>query len=229
MILFHRLPLLWLMLIGISLALTGLSSCQSAARKVMYSAYEKIGTEKRDLLKSRVEKARDAQADSSEEFKDALTHLTELYGFEGGNLEKAYKEVKGDYEDAEDSAREVHESIEKMDQVARDLFEEWENEIGQMETPSYQSESRRQLRETRDRYQGMHAALVRAEKTMKPALAKLKDQVLYLKHNLNARAINSLKGKGAAIQTDIDRVIQEVRASISKADQFIASMKEEKG
>lgn len=202
----------------------GFSGCQSAARKVMYSAYEKLGTEKRDLLKKRVKNARDAQEDSSQEFKDALTQLKELYGYQGGDLEKAYDEVKGDYEDAAKSAEDVHASIEKMDQVANDLFEEWEKEIQEMQTAEYRSDSRKQLGETRAQYEGMHSALLRSEKAMQPALAKLKDQVLYLKHNLNARAIGSLKGKGAALQADIDRVLKEVSASIQKADGFIQGM-----
>lgn len=213
-------------LVGLLIALNA-SSCQSTVRKAVYSAYEKIGTEKRDLLKSRVKKARDAQADSSEEFRDALTHLKELYGFEGGNLEKAYREVSGDYDSVKKSAEDVHLSIERMDQVAKDLFEEWEKEIKEISTPAYQTESRKQLRETRDRYAGMHSALVRSEKAMEQALTRLKDQVLFLKHNLNARAIDSLKGKGVTLQADIDRVLREVTASIEKADRFIQSMSDE--
>jgi methyl-accepting chemotaxis protein len=194
----------------------------------MYSAYEKIGTEKRDLLKSRVKKARDAQAESSEEFKDALTQLKELYGYSGGNLEKAYDEVKGDYEDVSQSAEEVRKSIEKMDQVAEDLFDEWKKEAKEIKTAEYRAESRRQLEETRTQYEAMHTALRRSEKAMEPALAKLKDQVLYLKHNLNARAIGSLKGKGESLQADIDRVLKEVSTSIEKADGFIREMESTK-
>lgn len=208
----------------VAMILPGAFACQSTVRKAMYSAYETIGTEKRDLLKSRVKKARDAQEESSEEFKDALTHLKELYGFDGGNLEKAYNEVSDDYDSVKKSADDVRTSIERMDQVAKDLFDEWEKEIKQMTTPSYQTESRRQLRETRDRYSAMHSALARAEKTMQPALARLRDQVLFLKHNLNARAVDSLKKKGEGLQTDIDRVIREVNASIEKADRFIQEM-----
>jgi hypothetical protein len=205
-------------------SLPGLISCQSTARKVMYSAYEKLGTEKRDLLKKRVKNARDAQEESSGEFKDALTRLKELYGYNGGNPEKAYDEIKGDYEDAQKSAEAVHSSIERMDQVARDLFVEWEGEIREMQTPEYRTDSRKQLGETHTQYEAMHTALLRSEKTMQPVLARLKDQVLYLKHNLNARAIGSLKGKGAALQADIDRVLKEVSASIQKADGFIQGM-----
>jgi ElaB/YqjD/DUF883 family membrane-anchored ribosome-binding protein len=136
--------------------------------------------------------------------------------------------VKDDYEDASKSAEEVRSSIERMDQVAEDLFDEWKKEAGEIQTPEYRTESRRQLAETRTQYEAMYAALVRAEKAMGPPLAKLKDQVLYLKHNLNARAIGSLKGKGESLQADIDRVLREVATSIAKADGFIREMESTK-
>jgi ElaB/YqjD/DUF883 family membrane-anchored ribosome-binding protein len=115
-----------------------------------------------------------------------------------------------------------------MDQVAEDLFEEWRKEAQEIQTAEYRTESRRQLQETRTQYDAMHAALLRSEKAMAPALAKLKDQVLFLKHNLNARAIGSLKGKSESLQADIDRVVKEVSASIAKADGFIREMESTK-
>jgi len=55
----------------------------------------------------------------------------------------------------------------------------------------------------------------------------LRDQVLFLKHNLNAKAIASLQEEFGSIKADIAVLISDMEASISEADEFIASMSEE--
>ena len=59
---------------------------------------------------------------------------------------------------------------------------------------------------------------------MEPVLKQFNDYVLYLKHNLNAQAIASLKGEATSIQTEISRLITQMNASIAKADEFVKSM-----
>ena len=56
---------------------------------------------------------------------------------------------------------------------------------------------------------------------MGPVMAALKDQVLYLKHNLNAKAILSLQQEFGTIKSDIAALIQEMEKSIKEADAFI--------
>lgn len=189
-----------------------------------YSAMETFGVYKRDLLKKRVVAARDDQKAASEQFKDALTRLKEMYAFDGGNLEKTYKGLNNDYETSASKAEAVRKRIRDVETVARDLFAEWEKEITQISTPSLQAGSRKQLAETRARYESMHAAFISAESSMQPVLTKFHDQVLYLKHNLNAQAIASLKGESASIQAEISQLIKQMNASISQADEFIKAM-----
>src|SRR5690606_27666182 len=153
------------------LVLVMLTGCRSA----YYSAWEKFGYHKRDLLKSRVIDARDEQQEASEQFKDALTKLKEVYSFEGGNLEKAYRQLQSEFEDAEAKAAAVTQRIRSMETVAADLFKEWEEEIEQISTPSMASASREKLRETRARYEEMRTALVRAEQSMAPILSQFRD------------------------------------------------------
>ena len=67
----------------------------------------------------------------------------------------------------------------------------------------------------------------RAESKMPPVLAKFKDQVLFLKHNLNAQAIASLKSELGTVESNINLLIKEMEASIKQADAFISSMTKE--
>lgn len=197
---------------------------KKAARKVEYSAYELVGIQKRDLLKTRVDDARDEQKEAGEDFKDALQQLKAIYGFKGGKLEKQYDSLKSSYERAAHQADDVHKAVRKVETVAKDLFNEWENEIGEIETASLKERSRKTLAQTKARYEELHATLKAAEERMDPVLRKFRDQVLYLKHNLNAKAIASLKGESLSIQGDIESLIADMNKSIASAESFIRTM-----
>ena len=190
----------------------------------MYSAYEKVGVYKRDLLKKRVVAARDEQKDAQQEFKDALTRLKEMTQFDGGALEKSYRRLQSDYDDAASRVSAVHTRIKDVETVGGDLFSEWEKENQQIETDSLRQMSRQQLNDTRLRYDDMLRALKRSEASMGPVLHKLHDYVLALKHTLNAQAIAALGGESAKIQSDIARLIEDMNTSIAHADEFIRQM-----
>ena len=131
----------------------------------MYSAYETVGVYKRDLLKKRVVAARDEEKGAQQEFKDALTRLKELTGFEGGELEKRYRQLQSNYDDAASRVAAVHKRVRDVETVAGDLFAEWEKENKQIETDSLRQVSRQQLNDTRHRYDEMlsRAEEIRAE------------------------------------------------------------------
>jgi hypothetical protein len=59
---------------------------------------------------------------------------------------------------------------------------------------------------------------------MAPVLTQFKDYVLYLKHNLNAQAIASLKGEATNIQAEISKLIAQMNQSIAKADEFVKTL-----
>jgi predicted phage gp36 major capsid-like protein len=98
-------------LLGVLVACLGVAGCRST----YYAAWAKLGVEKRDLLKKRVVAARDEQKEAGEQFKDALTRLKEITGFDGGRLEKAYHELKSDYEGCTAQADAVRKRIKEME------------------------------------------------------------------------------------------------------------------
>lgn len=212
-------PLYILILLLATLLIAG-SGCSS----VYYKTMEQFGVHKRDLLKKAVIAARDDQKEAGEVFKDALTRLKELYKFDGGKLESTYSQLKSDYDNSAAQAQTVRKRVKDVETIAADLFSEWDKEIGQISTPSLQSASRRQLGETKSRFNTMFSALQKAEQSMDPVLTQFKDHVIYLKHNLNAQAIASLKGEAASIQTDITRLIAEMNKSITQADEFVKTL-----
>lgn len=197
----------------------------AGCRSAYYATYEQFGVYKRDLLKKRVVEARDDQKEAQVQFKDALTRLKEITGFDGVKLERAYDSLKNEYDDCVSQAETVRKRIRSVETVATDLFAEWEKEIGEIGTPSLREASQEQLATTRQRFDELHRALVSAEQSMTPVLSQFHDYVLYLKHNLNAQAIASLKGETTNIQNDIARLIEQMNHSIARADEFVKTLK----
>lgn len=198
------------------------SGCQS----IYYASMEKVGIHKRDILVDRVEDARDAQKDAQEEFKSALEQLSALTNFDGGELETAYSNAKSAYDSSHDAASEVTSRINKIEDVAEALFDEWEEETKQYTSRKLRDSSTRKLSETRREYKKLIRSMRRAESRMNPVLATLKDNMLYLKHNLNASAIGSLKVEFKTLKKDINLLITEMDKAISESDDFIRRLEE---
>jgi hypothetical protein len=206
------------------LAAVLVGGCQST----YYGAMEKFGYEKRDILVDNVQDARKAQEAAKKQFESALEQFIAVTNFEGGDLEKQYRKLKDEYDDSESRAKDVHKRIADVEQVASDLFKEWEKELGLYKSAEMRRTSQRQLQDTKSRYQQLIGSMKRAERKLDPVLGAFRDRVLFLKHNLNARAIASLRTQRAAVEADIGALIADMNKSIAEADKFIKSMSEEK-
>lgn len=186
---------------------------------------ETFGVHKRDILVDRVQDGREAQEDARKQFQTTFEAFKSLTGFNGGSLESTYNKLKSGHERASDRAATVASKIKSMDRVAQDLFSEWKTEIGTYQGADLRAKSTDLLRETQERYGRLIAAMRAAEARMPPVLAKFNDHVLFLKHNLNAKAIASLQDTVVQIGGDVDHLIGEMQRSIDEADQFITAMK----
>jgi hypothetical protein len=192
--------------------------------KIYYGALERVGIEKRDLMVDRVEAARDAQEDAKEQFQSALEAFAATVDFDGGELEATYERLNREYERSESRAEEVRERIEAVEDVAEALFAEWEDELDEYSDAGLRRASRRQLGITRDRYGELMRLMRRAESRLEPALAPMRDQVLFLKHNLNARAIAAIQGEVDTIEADVTALVRDIEAAVEEANTFIAEM-----
>jgi hypothetical protein len=192
--------------------------------KTYYGAMHKLGKEKRDILVKRIEDGRKDEEKAKEQFKTTLEAFQEVTNFQGGDLEKVYKKLNGEYEAADSRAKDVSKQIDSIDKVASDLFTEWQGEIDQMGDASLKAKSRTMLRDTQQRHAQLMTKMRASEKRMEPVLTAFHDKVLFLKHNLNARAVKSLKNTHVEIDKNITLLVKDIDASIQEADAFIASL-----
>lgn len=211
-----------LKLTGLVAVALWLSACSSA----YYGAMEQFGVHKRDILVDRIEDAQEAQVDGQEQFKDALEQFRSVVNFDGGELQQVYDRLDAEFIATEASAKNIRDRIRAVENVAEDLFDEWEDELDEYTNQTLRRDSEQQLRATRERYGRLIQAMNRAEATLDPVLDNLRDNVLYLKHNLNARAIASLRGELDTINSDVDRLIRAMETAIAESDRFINEMRQ---
>lgn len=198
-----------------------LASCASTEIALREKVF---GSAKREQLVDRVEDAREAQEEAKVQFASALEEFLAMTGGGGTKLEAKYKELKSQSEEAASRADAVRSRIKKVEAVGSSLFSEWESELSQYKTPALRQSSESMMRSTREQYDRLIGVMKTAEGKMQPVLDVFDEQVLFLKHNLNAQAIASLQGTASQVETDVANLIRDLEASITEANTFIDQM-----
>ena len=203
--------------------LLGLCGCST----IYYGTMEKLGVHKRDIMQDRVKAARDAQGEAKQQFLTAMEQFKSVVNFKGGNLEDEYNKLNATLKRSEGRAADVRNRIKSVEDVSDALFREWRDEIKQYSSDSLRRSSQRKFDLAQDKYRDLIGAMKKAEAKLDPALAPLRDQVLFMKHNLNAKAIAGLSEEVVNVQTNVDSLVRDIDAAVAQADKFIASLKEE--
>jgi len=202
----------------------GLTLAFSSCSTVYYETMEKFGVHKRDILVERVEEARDSQEAAKVQFTSALEQFSSLLNFNGGDLQATYENLNTEFEKSEDRAATVRDRIRSVESVSADLFAEWEDELELYSNQNLRRSSETTLRETRALYQQLVLSMHTAENKMIPVIDAFRDQVLFLKHNLNSRAIASLRTELVTIESDISALIVDMEKSITESNRFLSEL-----
>jgi len=201
----------------------GLSGCST----MYYETMEKVGVHKRDIMIDRVKEARDTQDDAKKQFLTAMEQFKTVVNFKGGNLEKEYNKMNGTLQESEAKASAVRNRISAVEDVSDALFREWRGEIKQYSSDALRKSSQRKYDITQQKYKELIGSMKKAESRLEPVLVPLRDQVLFLKHNLNAQAIGGLQDELGSVQTNVDSLVRDMNLAIAEADEFIAALQVE--
>jgi len=209
-----------LILFLIALAPGGCSS-------MYYGAMEKVGIHKREIMVDRVKAARDSQDEAKQQFLTAMEQFKSVVKFQGEDLEREYNRLNGTLQESEIRAADVRHRISAVEDVSQALFKEWRAEIKQYTSDTLRNSSQRKYDLTQEKYTTLISSMKKAEARLEPALAPLRDQVLFMKHNLNARAIAGLSSELTSVQSNVDNLVRDMESAIAQADAFIASLQAE--
>lgn len=197
-------------------------------QRFYFKARESVGHHKRDILAARVESTRDGLEEAKEQFQNALEKFSALAEFDGGSLEDTYRQLKIEFDYSKAKALAVSDRIDAVQEVAEALFAEWEEELEQYSNRSLRSASRLKLRQTQQMYVQLITAMRRAEGKIGPVLGVFQDQVLFLKHNLNAQAIAHLENELGTLSLNVSNLIAAMERSIDRANSFVQNLSGQK-
>lgn len=210
-------------LIVFATIMLGLSSCSG----LYYDTMEKLGVHKREIMVDRVKEARDTQNEAKNQFLTAMDQFKSVVKFKGGDLESEYNKLNATLKKSESEATAVRNRIRAVEDVSDALFSEWREELKQYASDTLRQASQRKYNLSRAKYKELIASMKRAESKLEPVLVPLRDQVLFMKHNLNARAIAGLSSELVNVQANVDSLIRNLDIAIAQADKFIATLQEE--
>jgi hypothetical protein len=197
-------------------------------RMAYYSARESIGEHKREIVVYQVEQACVSLQETRDEFEDALERFKNLVCVNESGIEHKYNLLNRQYQFCRSKSDAVSNRIRAIEEVSEALFMEWECELNEYTNRALRNNSKLQLKAARQNYARLIKAMQRAESKIQPVLAAFKDQVLYLKHNLNARAIAALQHEFIEISIDISQLIQAMEQTIAEANLFVSVLIDQK-
>lgn len=197
-------------------------------RNYYYSARESIGEHKREIVVYQVEKACTSLQETRSEFEDALEKFKSLVNVNETSLEQKYNLLNRQYQFCRSKSDAVSDRIRAIEEVSHALFAEWEGELNEYSDRTLRNNSKQQLKAARQNYVRLIKTMRMAEAKIQPVLSAFKDQVLYLKHNLNARAIAALHHEFIEIGIDISQLIQAMELTILEASQFVSLISTQK-
>ena len=198
-------------------------------RKAYYQSRESLlGHHKRDIVVMQVDQACHSLKDSRDQFVEALDKFKTLVHLPDSSLEQRYQQLKRRYDVCRSKADSVSQKIQAVEEVSEALFAEWEAELDLYSNRALRARSQQQLKKSRQQYARLLKALQTAENRMVPVLAAFQDQVLFLKHNLNAHAIAALRHEFVEIGVDISKLIEVMEKTIAEASLFVAVLADQK-
>jgi uncharacterized protein YoxC len=197
-------------------------------KSAYYNARESIGESKRSIVVYQVEQACLSLQETRDEFQDALERFKSLVSVQESSLEHRYHQLNRQYQFCRAKSDSVSDRIRAIEEVSHALFTEWEKELDEYSNRALRNSSKQQLKIARQNYSRLIKALHAAEAKIQPVLAAFKDQVLFLKHNLNAHAIAALQHEFIVIAVDISQLIRAMELTIAEASQFVSVLVEPK-
>jgi len=197
-------------------------------RSAYFSARESIGDHKRTLVVHQVEQACTTLQETRDKFQDALERLKTIAAISDTPLDHRYHLLNRQYQFCRTKSENVSNKIQAIESVSEALFTEWERELNEYSNKTLKTNSKQQLKLARQSYSRLIKTMRNAESKIQPVLAAFKDQVLFLKHNLNAQAIAALQHEFITIGIDISQLIHAMELTIAEANAYVNAITHQK-
>lgn len=212
----------------IPIALVLILSSTGCNNSLGYDIQEAMGTPKRQVLLSRVQDTRDSMKETKKVFASAMLQFGSVYKESGSKLENKYVILKKEYDACNSKASSLRSQIANVKSIGQVLFQEWQKELDQFTNEQMRKLSEVKMQQTREKYVAMTDSMDRVSARMSPVMSSMSDQLLNIKHSLNALIVVSLEEELIQLRGQMDNLMAEIDASIENCNSFIGSMAEPK-
>jgi hypothetical protein len=168
---------------------------------------------------------------ASEEMKDVRKHLNEAFEAYHKTLREGTDERRSSYKDlvkalerCEEETKELRKRHREMDEQAEEYFKKWKNSVKDIKNADLERRSEERLEATRRRYREVSMRWKTMGEDYEPVLAELRDQVVYLGHDLNEDAVLSLKEDAAELEELARALFRSMEGFGSTADEYIGGL-----
>ncbi len=202
----------------IAIGVLGMLGCRTGA---YYSAMDKVGYERREILADRLQDARASQLEAKEQLGRALSSLRRIDTVPVSGLEDLHADLKHQAGDTKDALNDLRSNIASVDSVARSMFSQWGDDLARINDDTVRRQSAAKMRETQQDYNQLSASLRDTEHRLANVVPALQDQVIVLETSLRA---GIRPGKTATLQEVRDQVsslIEDLQGSIDRTQHFI--------
>lgn len=159
------------------------------------------------------------------EIEKTLTSYNALFAGDVQDVRKAYKDVEKGLESTEKQRDEVKKRVDSMKVEADAYFASWNESLQQIGSDNLRKRSEDRMNETKSHFNGVLAAVADARGAYEPFAANLKDQWVYLGHDLNADGIASLKPDADELNSKARNLFKSIDDGMKKADEYVESLK----
>jgi ElaB/YqjD/DUF883 family membrane-anchored ribosome-binding protein len=184
-------------------------------------AYKASGQYKRDLLLNRIEKAKQCHERAKNQFEVVLANYADIIDANAGDIRTEYNKLNRECKRARKIAKEISQRVKDVEDIGKPMFRNWEDELAEYNNEAIRRSSEEQLDLTRRNYLKCVHSIKSCQGKVEGVLASLNDQMLFLSHNLNSKALSAFKKNTASLKSEVGALVKQMQAGIKEAETFI--------
>lgn len=140
-----------------------------------------------------------------------------------GDAAPAFAEFLESAELSEQQGEVLAKSVEPMQRAADELFHRWTKDLENFGNTRMRTRSQSRLDETRTRYQSILGATQAAQIALDAYNNDLKDHALFLRHDLNATSVETIRGDVRLLNEQIQDLDKRFDATTAAARAYVES------
>ena len=205
----------WLAALAVASLLATVPACQSTEGK-------EFAVDQREALVARVMASRDALVEAGLQYISLREVLSSVVDFDG-DVDATYDRLRIELTRCEDAVEDVHNRIGDVRHAAERLRDEWDETLGGATDPRLHDRAA----EVRDRtwaaYTPVIEAMEEVERMMDLVLTSYRNQVMELKHDSTAEAVELIRENMPLLSEEISEVGKDILAAAKKAEAFASA------